>query len=108
MGTVDDGPLVPPAAGVPAASVATALLEAVRAIHRLVAARLERHLGFLAATRTGGAEHLARRPASTVGGPVATERPALPLGLAGGATVRAAARLAEAAAGIEILLAAGG
>jgi hypothetical protein len=47
------------AAAIPAAVVPASLLEAVRAVDGLVAARLERDLGFFATTRACGAEHLA-------------------------------------------------
>src|SRR5690349_11001447 len=47
-------------AGVPATAAAAALLrEAVRAVDRLVAARLERHARLVAAGRTGRGVHLA-------------------------------------------------
>jgi hypothetical protein len=46
-------------AAVSTTAAASALLEAVRAIHGLVATRLERNLGFFATTRTRGAEHFA-------------------------------------------------
>lgn len=43
---------------------ASTLVEAVRAINRLIPAGLERNARFLAAVRTGGAEHLARATAT--------------------------------------------
>src|SRR5919198_1468937 len=98
----------PSAAAVAAAAAAAALLKAVRAVDRLVATWLKRDLGLLAAARAGGAEHLASAPtgiAAAVGAVAATTP--IPLGLAGGAAVGAAAWLGIAAAGIEVLLAAG-
>src|SRR5437899_148220 len=101
--------LVAAAAGNPArASVdAAPLLEARRAIHRLLGARLERHAGDPAAARANRVEHLAwaaRRAAlaETSAGGV---RAALALGPACSAAVRAAGWLAEAPACVEVLLA---
>src|SRR5262245_3227488 len=45
-----------------AAPASAHALEAVGAVDRLVAARLERHLGLAAAARAGRREHLAARP----------------------------------------------
>src|SRR5947209_15872918 len=105
-------PAVPTGAG--SIGATAALLETRRAVHGLVAAGLERHLGLLAAARTGHAEHLARPTAATatVRRPIAAaaavrRRPTVALRLAGGATIGTATRLAEAPAGVEVLFAAG-
>src|SRR5947209_4819380 len=107
-------PAVPTGAG--SIGATAALLETRRAVNGLVAAGLERHLGFLAAARTGHAEHLARptcaTATATVRRPIAAaaavrRRPTVALRLAGGATIGTATRLAEAAAGVEVLFAAG-
>src|SRR5581483_9136667 len=58
-------------------TVAALLLEAVRAVDRLIAARLERHLGLLATLRAGRGEHLAAWPIAAVaafGAPTALVR----------------------------------
>src|SRR5581483_1168812 len=109
-----------------ARGVAAALLgEAVGAVDRLVAARLERHARLLAALRAGGGEHLAPAVAAAPGGVATRGIPAgaitagavaaggVAAGIAAGgaarlSAIRAAARLVgEAAAGVELLLAAG-
>jgi hypothetical protein len=107
---------IPPArtAAISAAAVAAALLEAIRAVHGLVASRLEWDLRFFAAAGARRAEHLAlTAPARTVpaairgGGSVAAVRAAITLRLAGSPAIRATSGLRESAAGVEILLAAG-
>jgi len=86
----------------PAASTGAAahLLEAVAAVHRLVAARLEREERFLAALRTDGRIHLALTAASTIAVPAPLR------GLVRGAALWATAGLVgQAPTGVEILLA---
>src|SRR5438477_5195973 len=93
-------PAVPTGAG--SIGATAALLETRRAVNGLVTAGLERHLGFLAAARTGHAEHLARPTAATatVRRPIAAaaaairRRPTVALRLAGSATIGTATRLA--------------
>src|SRR5439155_24519271 len=86
-----------------------------RAVHRLVGARLERHLGRLAALRADGREHLARRAAVAAATAVATTATAAAvaavaavavgaLRLAGGPTLGAAAGLVGVALLDEELL----
>src|SRR5262249_44089312 len=101
-------------AAVAAAARTAALLEAVRAIHGLVVAGLERHLSLLAAAGTRRAEHLALSasagaiPAAIRGRAVAAIcGSAVALRLAGSAAIRAATRFGKPAAGVEVLLAAG-
>jgi len=60
-------------------AVRTARLEAVAAVHRLVAARLERHFGRLSALAAGRLEHLAR---ATRAASVRTTTAAAPAGTA--------------------------
>src|SRR5579875_436091 len=90
-------------------AVAAHALEAARAIHRLVGARLERHVGGLTALRTDGGEHLAA-PAAIATTAVATgvvrRARARPQALlAGRPTLGAAPRLVgEALLGEELLL----
>ena len=104
---------IPPAVAVAAGSIArpAPLLEARRAIHRLVVAGLKRYLGGLTAARARHLEHLTR--ATCVGrpsGPITAvrRRPApVTLRLAAGATIGTPTRLAEASAGVEVLLATG-
>src|SRR5947209_19884949 len=104
-------PAVPTGAG--SIGATAALLETRRAVNGLVAAGLERHLGFLAAARAGHAEHLARPTSATVRRPIAAaaaavrRRTTVALRLAGGATIGTATRPAEAAAGVKVWLAAG-
>jgi len=105
----------PPAVAITAGPIGAtaALLETGRAVDRFVAAGLERHLCFLTAARAGHAEHLARPTSATatvgraVARAAAVRRPAIALRLACSPTVRTATRLAEAAAGVKVLLAAG-
>src|SRR5205823_11287500 len=84
-----------------------------RAVHRLVVAGLERHLGFLTAARASHAEHFARTTAAAAAavGPsavaVVRRTATIALGFAGCATVRTTTGFAEPSAGVEILLAAG-
>src|SRR3954447_7176217 len=72
------------------AAAAAALLEAIRTVDGLVAARLERHLGLLAARRTGRAEHLARSARAAVAAARAVAV-ALALGLPLGSAIGAPA-----------------
>src|SRR6476469_4347733 len=101
---------VAPAAGVAAAAGirAAPLLEARRAIHGLIRARLERHAGNIAAASAHGLVHLPRCARCTA--LVATAggvRAPVALGTPRRAAVRATRWLAESAAGIEVLLAGG-
>src|SRR5947209_1744879 len=91
---------------------AAALLEARRTVHGLVRAGLEGHAGDAAAARADSLEHLARatrRAARLVATTSITGRVGTPVALssARGAAVRAAGRLGEPAAGIEVLLTSG-
>ncbi len=84
------------------------LLEAGRAVHRLVRARLERHAGNVPATGAHRFVHLPRCARCTA--LVATAggiRTTIALGPPRGAAIWAARWLAESAAGVEILLAGG-
>src|SRR5262245_50535129 len=75
-------------------------LEALRAVDRLVAARLERHLSLPPAVRAGRREHLARPAAAVAAGAAAAL-------LVGAPALGAAARVVdEPPALVELLLAA--
>jgi hypothetical protein len=84
-----------------AATTATLAAEAVRAVNRAIATRLERDFGLLAARSAYGRVHLAG--AAAVAATTIAAR--VTLRLAGGATIRTAGRLAEALASKELLLA---
>src|SRR5437762_10458507 len=96
------------ASAVRARVAASLLREAVRAVDRLVAARLERHPGLVAAGRAGGREHLALAAiAAGAAARIAAARIAAgaTAGLALGAALRAAGGLVgEPARGEELLL----
>ena len=93
------------------ASSRAVLLEAFGTINGFVTARLKGYLGFLAAARAGGAEHLtlaARTAAVAATRPVRTvSAAAVALSLACCATVRAATWFRVATRRVELLLAAG-
>jgi hypothetical protein len=99
------------AAGTAAAAARRALLEAVTAVHRAVAARLEWDLGLAAATGALRGIHLARAgrvsaapTAASAVAPATAHRVAAG-GLAGTAAVRTAFRLVgESTAGVELLV----
>jgi hypothetical protein len=93
----------------PTASIgAAALLEAGRAVHRLIRTRLERHAGDVAAARADCLVHLSRGAGcAAVVTATGGIRPAITLSSPRSAAIRAASRLAESTAGIEILLAGG-
>src|SRR5689334_20793088 len=102
--------------GLPAAAGATGrlalLLEAVRAVDRLVAARHERHLGLFAARCTRGGVHLARAAAVAIAAAIAVAVAVAAAARAAGLALlpaRGAARrlVGKALLRVELLLAAG-
>jgi hypothetical protein len=82
-------------------AVARTRLEAIAAIHRLVAARLERNFRNAAALAAGGLEHFTALSAAHTGSAARTRAHLLARRTAIGTTVRL---VLEAFAGIELLL----
>ncbi|MGC2242766.1 MAG: hypothetical protein WBA06_03985 [Candidatus Aquilonibacter sp.] len=83
-------------------------METIAAVHRLVAARLERHFGHAAALAASCAEHLALATATAVSAAAGTTRTATTTAgcLTGGTTIGATVRLVgKALHGEELLLA---
>jgi hypothetical protein len=79
-------------------------LEAIAAVHRLIAARLERHLGYAAALAARGLEHFTALSAAHTGSASGTRTHLLASLTAIGATVRF---VLETFAGIELLFTSG-